>query len=353
LQSLTDSAGLFADHHDTAQVTIAAAGQAVAIRRETPFGQTRGTTGAWPSMLDKGFVGGTVDKTGLIHLGAREYDPSLGRFASRDPVLLYGQPQQLHGYAYGNNSPATVSDADGLCWPKWACKAAKRTAKRVWHGARKLWHETKKSFKKIKREIRKAASRVWRGIKKGATKLWRATRKATNDIKRNLSRAWRHTVDLSRRITRATTNGLRAAGRETLNAGRNFLRDGWHLLRATYNAPLTLGVGAAATLGGGDCGVNGQEMMLVCSNAPDWMYDRGGTTIGNVFLTGDGKPSERLLAHEAKHADQWAMSQMLLGPVGMIAFPIAYGAEEKASGGKGCNFFERWAGLDDGNYDQC
>ncbi|MGI5519893.1 RHS repeat-associated core domain-containing protein [Micromonospora sp. CA-259024] len=83
----------------------------VARRRSLPFGGTRGTAPtAWPSSFDKGFVGGTVDSTGTTHLGAREYDPSLGRFTSIDPIMVLTEPQSLHGYAYSNNNPTSTSD---------------------------------------------------------------------------------------------------------------------------------------------------------------------------------------------------------------------------------------------------
>jgi hypothetical protein len=34
---------------------------------------------------------------GLTHLGARLYDPKLGRFISVDPIVDHFQPQSLHG----------------------------------------------------------------------------------------------------------------------------------------------------------------------------------------------------------------------------------------------------------------
>lgn len=109
---------LSGDHHETAQVAIAAVDQTAAIRRETPFGELRLSTGTWPAGNDKGFVGGTTDNTGLTHLGAREYDPTIGRFISVDPVIDSNDPQQLHAYAYANNAPITASDPDGKM-PKW------------------------------------------------------------------------------------------------------------------------------------------------------------------------------------------------------------------------------------------
>ncbi|WP_408606805.1 RHS repeat-associated core domain-containing protein [Catenuloplanes japonicus] len=100
-----------ADHHGTSSVS-ATADNVVTRRRSLPFGEPRGTDPAWAG--DKGFVGGTKDPTGLVHLGAREYDARTGRFISQDPVIDVHDPQQMNGYAYSNNSPATFSDPDGL-----------------------------------------------------------------------------------------------------------------------------------------------------------------------------------------------------------------------------------------------
>ncbi|MEU4769289.1 RHS repeat-associated core domain-containing protein [Actinosynnema sp. NPDC023794] len=102
------------DHQGTTLTTVHSGSQVVAQRRQTPYGTLRGVTGAWPSTMDKGFVGGTVDNTGLTHLGAREYDPSIGRFLSVDPIMDVKDPQQIHGFTYSNNSPITFSDPSGL-----------------------------------------------------------------------------------------------------------------------------------------------------------------------------------------------------------------------------------------------
>ncbi|MEU7996183.1 RHS repeat-associated core domain-containing protein [Micromonospora sp. NPDC049060] len=93
-------------------MAVDAVTQQAKIRRETPFGTPRGTSPAWPN--EKGFVGGTKDNTGLTHLGAREYDPAIGRFISVDPVMDLSDPQQMNGYNYSNNSPVNASDPSGL-----------------------------------------------------------------------------------------------------------------------------------------------------------------------------------------------------------------------------------------------
>jgi RHS repeat-associated protein len=109
-------AWLGSDHQGTQDVTLDAVTQTATIRRQTPFGTPRGTAVTWPN--DKGFVGGTADPTGLTHLGAREYDASLGRFISPDPVLDTGDPQSLEGYAYGGNNPIIHADPSGQMYPK-------------------------------------------------------------------------------------------------------------------------------------------------------------------------------------------------------------------------------------------
>ncbi|MCI3933951.1 polymorphic toxin-type HINT domain-containing protein [Streptomyces sp. AN091965] len=103
-----------ADHQGTGQLSITAADLKLNQRRTLPFGGPRGEQPkAWPGT--KTFVGGTDDtaSTGLIHLGAREYDPTTGRFISVDPIMDLTDPQQMNGYAYGNNSPVVYADPSG------------------------------------------------------------------------------------------------------------------------------------------------------------------------------------------------------------------------------------------------
>ncbi|MFF1449373.1 polymorphic toxin-type HINT domain-containing protein [Streptomyces sp. NPDC058274] len=109
---------LIGGQNGTAEIAVKAADSALVQRRTLPFGEVRGTkpaAGAWPG--DKSFVGGTADATtGLIHLGAREYDPATGRFVSVDPQLNLDDPQHLNAYAYGRNNPLVFPDPTGLYW---------------------------------------------------------------------------------------------------------------------------------------------------------------------------------------------------------------------------------------------
>ena len=101
------------DRQGTATRAIDATTNQVTERHYTPYGSARGADPVnWPG--ERGFVGGTKDPTlGLTQLGAREYDADNGRFLSVDPVIDPGDPQQMNGYAYSNDSPVTDSDPSG------------------------------------------------------------------------------------------------------------------------------------------------------------------------------------------------------------------------------------------------
>ncbi|MGW4937061.1 polymorphic toxin-type HINT domain-containing protein [Streptomyces sp. NPDC004166] len=107
---------LAADQHGTSTLTISPdTSQTYTKRYTTPFGEDRGKSlyGPWPD--DKGFLGKTSDAaTGLTHIGAREYDPTIGQFLSVDPILDTSDAQSLNGYSYADNNPATHSDPTGM-----------------------------------------------------------------------------------------------------------------------------------------------------------------------------------------------------------------------------------------------
>lgn len=106
---------LIPDRQGTDQLAVDASSYAVTRRQYLPFGQTRGAAPAnWP--IDKGYVDGMPDdSTGLEDLGAREYDPSTGRFLTADPVFESTDPAQMGGYDYAGNDPTTGSDSTGKC----------------------------------------------------------------------------------------------------------------------------------------------------------------------------------------------------------------------------------------------
>jgi RHS repeat-associated protein len=84
----------------------------VAYQRYTPFGSRRGTTAL--AATDRRFLDKSEDATGLVGVGARYYDPGVGRFVSVDPLFDAQRPQTLAGYSYALNNPASMSDPTGL-----------------------------------------------------------------------------------------------------------------------------------------------------------------------------------------------------------------------------------------------
>ncbi|GAA1677099.1 RHS repeat-associated core domain-containing protein [Kribbella yunnanensis] len=106
---------LMPDPHGTATVSVDGLTATVSRRFMDPYGNPRGTPSPTWEPKARGFVNGVDDpSTGLTHLGAREYDPKLGKFISVDPLVDTADPQTLNAYAYSNGNPATFSDPDGL-----------------------------------------------------------------------------------------------------------------------------------------------------------------------------------------------------------------------------------------------
>ncbi|OPY76597.1 MAG: tRNA nuclease WapA precursor [Syntrophorhabdus sp. PtaU1.Bin050] len=60
-----------------------------------------------------GFAGGLHDRdTGLVRFGARDYDPTLGRWTAKDPIDFAGADTNLYGYVA--NDPVGGVDPEGL-----------------------------------------------------------------------------------------------------------------------------------------------------------------------------------------------------------------------------------------------
>jgi RHS repeat-associated protein len=105
-------------HNDaagTAQLATDAGGNVVWKENHRPFGERLNNTATVQTGGSLGFTGQPFDiSTGLNYMGARYYDPLLGRFLAVDPVNV--RPDDIHSfnrYAYGNNNPYKFVDRDG------------------------------------------------------------------------------------------------------------------------------------------------------------------------------------------------------------------------------------------------
>jgi RHS repeat-associated protein len=90
-------------------------GSAMASTRQyDAFGQVVGSTGTWSGPFGHaGGFGYQEDNTGLQLLGHRYYDPSTGRFLTRDPIK---DGRNWYAYGAGDAAPVHGVDPDGLSW---------------------------------------------------------------------------------------------------------------------------------------------------------------------------------------------------------------------------------------------
>jgi RHS repeat-associated protein len=76
----------------------------------SPRGVTRSTTTEKAGLSQPyRFAGGHQDPTGMYHLGARYYDPNIGRFTQPDP-----SGQEKNPYLYAEGDPVNRIDPNGL-----------------------------------------------------------------------------------------------------------------------------------------------------------------------------------------------------------------------------------------------
>jgi RHS repeat-associated protein len=65
-----------------------------------------------PGFQPFGFAGGLYDyQTGLVRFGLRDYDPEVGRWTGKDPILLAGKHFNLYAYCF--DDPVNFVDSDG------------------------------------------------------------------------------------------------------------------------------------------------------------------------------------------------------------------------------------------------
>ena len=114
-------------------VIDASSGRIVDAIAYDPWGRI--TSESAPGTLPFGFGGGLADPdTGLVHFGARDYDPATGRWTASDPIKFAGGDPNL--YRYSGDDPVNRTDPSGTasgCFDPWCGQAA-------WHGGNPHLH---------------------------------------------------------------------------------------------------------------------------------------------------------------------------------------------------------------------
>jgi RHS repeat-associated protein len=152
-----------------------------------------------PGFIPFGFAGGLSDPdTGLVRFGARDYDPSTGRWTAKDPILFLGEDPNL--YAYVGNDPINVTDGDGRCDK--VCQALKKAAK---------------DPLKTAKEVRKAAEKIRKdgvvgAVKSTAMDAAKAESPMSGSATKDLERSQKETAKTGEIILQKTVPTQKEAG---------------------------------------------------------------------------------------------------------------------------------------------
>ncbi|MFH2009346.1 MAG: RHS repeat-associated core domain-containing protein [bacterium] len=105
---------LVTDHLGSVRLVVNVANGDIAQRLDyDAFGRVDPSTRTNPGFQPFGFAGGIQDAdTGLVRFGARDYDPEVGRWTTKDPILMAKGEFLVYGYVLGD--PVNRVDPIGL-----------------------------------------------------------------------------------------------------------------------------------------------------------------------------------------------------------------------------------------------
>lgn len=258
------------------------------------------------------FAGEYLDDTGLYYLRARLYDPVTASFLSVDPALARtGSP-----YAYAPGNPLQLVDPLGL-WPagdpRDALGGILSTVK-DWRSAGDL--------------VIGVGCEVFTGFFDDAKYRAQTSLYGAEYVWDTVSNDWGNTAVFA------------------MN----------HVNPVNFVA--TTGALAYGVASGGECDFSEENMMWVCTGA-DW-HARGGTTLGATYIT--SKNSEKVDAAELGHEEIHSFQEATFGlPLFAGLYGLAEGTRsvigaltpKEGDWGAGCNYWEQFAGLEEGGYNAC
>ncbi|MBE7486619.1 MAG: RHS domain-containing protein [Polyangiaceae bacterium] len=104
---------VLSDHLGSPRALVDVVTGAVAWRADFDAWGNRTLIAGTADFLPFGFAGGMLDsETGLTRFGARDYDASVGRWASKDPITFRARSTNLYEYSFGD--PVNWFDHTGL-----------------------------------------------------------------------------------------------------------------------------------------------------------------------------------------------------------------------------------------------
>ncbi|NNJ72759.1 MAG: RHS repeat-associated core domain-containing protein [Enterobacterales bacterium] len=121
----TDTFYSYTDHQGSVVGTANQSGAHVSYAIYDPFGKRSEvyvnsllSGGTFTEPTEKGYTGHIeMPEIGIIHMGGRIYDASIGRFLQADPIVQSPLDSQSYNrYAYVRNNPMTLTDPSGYSW---------------------------------------------------------------------------------------------------------------------------------------------------------------------------------------------------------------------------------------------
>jgi RHS repeat-associated protein len=154
---------ILTDHLGSPRLVVDVATGTVAQRMDyDEFGRVLLDTN--PGFTPFGFAGGLYDRdTGLVRLGARDYDPHTGQWTAKDPILLAGG---INVYEYCGNDPVNYIDSTGT--ERW--RVARRIGQAALQYGRRITRGEAKQLLKMSKDVVTNSTRAARKMAKDVSK---------------------------------------------------------------------------------------------------------------------------------------------------------------------------------------